>query len=344
MLRKFALLGAAIGAIGLTAADCAIAAQPLPTEFSSQQKRRGGSPQVAPRVNVNRAATINRNVNRNVTVNRNVNIKVNRTTNINRNTKVIRAGQGANNPQFKKVGGPGVKPIAGPGFKPVLGGQGQKVAPLKLGPGKAGPVAFKPANFPVVKLGGNKVVPIWKVGPKKIYWGGKWKTFVPLAAIGAVVVGGAYYYADSYVTVARPYCEGITPDGCRLNWQRVNFEDGDSEWQCVQYCARPGAPPPARTVALLPPPAMAQGGGCEVSIYSEPGFAGTNATSADEQPRLAELGWGNQVASVKVLAGTWDFFTEPDFTGEVTRFAPGDYPDLGPEWSRKAASFMCVQP
>ena len=32
------------------------------------------------------------------------------------------------------------------------------------------------------------------------------------------------------------------------------------------------------------------------------------------------------------------------FTGEVMRYGPGEYPDLGPEWSRKAASFMCAQP
>ena len=215
----------------------------------------------------------------------------------------------------------------------------QKFAPIKAGPGKV--VPFKAGNFPVVKLG-NKVAPVWK-GQKKLYWGGKWKTFVPLAALGAVAIGGAYYYADSYLTVARPYCAGVTPEGCRLNWQRVDFEDGDSEWQCVSYCRRPGAPPPARTVALVAPPPMTQGG-CEMAIFSEPGFGGTNATASDEQPNLGELGWQNQIASVKVAAGTWDFFTEPQFTGEVVRFGPGEYPDLGPDWSKRAGSFMCVQP
>src|SRR6185312_4014128 len=120
-----------------------------------------------------------------------------------------------------------------------------------------------------------------------------------------------------------------TPDGCRLNWQRVDFEGGDSEWQCVQYCPRPGMPPPARTVALVSPPPMPQAGACEVAIFSEPGFGGTNATSADEQPDLGELGWANQVASLRVMSGTWDFFSEPGFTGEVVRYGPGEYPDLG---------------
>jgi hypothetical protein len=167
---------------------------------------------------------------------------------------------------------------------------------------------------------------------------------VPLAALGAVVLGGSYYYADSYLTVARPYCEGITPDGCRLNWQRIDFEDGDSDWQCVQYCRRAGAPPPARTVALVAPPPLPQGGACEIAIFSEPGFGGTNATASDEQPQLSELGWQNQIASVQVKAGTWDFFSDPEFTGETMRLAPGEYPDLGPQWTKRAGSFMCVQP
>ena len=66
--------------------------------------------------------------------------------------------------------------------------------------------------------------------------------------------------------------------------------------------------------------------------------------ASDEQPRLNENGWQNQIASVKVAAGTWDFFSDPEFTGETMRLKPGDYPNLGPEWTKKAGSFMCVQP
>ena len=204
-------------------------------------------------------------------------------------------------------------------------------------------VPFKGGKFPVVKLG-NKVAPVWKGGQKKIWRSGGWRTFVPLAVLGAVAIGGSYYYADSYLTVARPYCEGITPDGCQLHWQRVDFEDGDSDWQCVQYCRRPGAPPPPRTVALVAPPPLPQDGACEISIFSEPDFRGTNATANDEQPQLGELGWQNQIASVQVKAGTWDFFSDPEFTGETMRLEPGEYPDLGPQWTKRAGSFMCVQP
>jgi hypothetical protein len=212
------------------------------------------------------------------------------------------------------------------------------------GPGQASKVSFKPAsNIKFVKLG-KFSAPVWKSGPKKVWYGNKWKVFVPLTALGVVALGGAYYYPDAYLTTSRNYCEGFSEDGCRLNWQRVDFEDGESDWQCVQYCRRPDAPPPPRTVAFVAPPPPAQGAACEIAIFSEPNFSGTNATASEEQPHLSDNGWQNQIASVQVKAGTWDFFSDQEFTGETMRLPPGDYADLGPQWSKKAGSFMCVQP
>jgi hypothetical protein len=202
-------------------------------------------------------------------------------------------------------------------------------------------VALKPVKFPVVKLG-NKVAPIWK-GPKKIWWGGGWKKFIPISAIGVVLVGGTYFYPDGYLGLARPYCEGITPDGCQLNWQMVNFEDGGADWQCVQFCPRRGVLPPPSAAALVAPPPIPQGR-CEVAIYPEASFAGTEVATSEEQPRLSESGWQNQIASVQVRAGTWDFYTEENFGGETMRLPPGPYPTLGPEWTKHIGSFMCSQP
>ncbi|HEY2135104.1 MAG TPA: hypothetical protein VGH49_04410, partial [Xanthobacteraceae bacterium] len=119
---------------------------------------------------------------------------------------------------------------------------------LQLGPGKLNAGIPKQGNFPVIKLANNKIAPFWK--QKKIWWGGGWKVFLPVTAIGVVLVGGSYYYPDGYLGVARPYCDGITPNGCRLNWQRVGFEGGGGDWQCVQFCPRPGAMPPPQAAAL----------------------------------------------------------------------------------------------
>ena len=130
--------------------------------------------------------------------------------------------------------------------------------PFKSGPTKIG--TPKKITFPIIKLTNGKGWPIWKAGPKKIWVGGKWKVFVPFASIPVVLIGGGYYWPDAYVNVGRPYCEGITPDGCHLNWQLVRFEDGGGAYQCVHYCPRPNAPPPAQAAALVAPPPVPQSG------------------------------------------------------------------------------------
>jgi hypothetical protein len=283
-----------------------------------------------------------------------INSNPGRTTNQIQNQKLGGTGAGSD-PKFHKTTGPvggnkviapvgGNKLIAPVGGTNVVGPANLKVSPgnLKLGPGKINPVALKPVTFPIVKLSNNKFAPVWK-GPKQIWWGGKWKSFLPYSAIAVVVIGGSYFYPDAYVGFARPYCAGLTPDGCQLNWQMVNFEDGGGDWQCVQFCPRPNALPPPQAVALVAPPPVPQGT-CEVTIYPDPSFAGAAVTTGDEQPALSQSGWQNQIASIEVKSGTWDFFTDENFTGQTMRLPPGPYQDLGPDWSKKIGSFMCVQP
>jgi hypothetical protein len=248
------------------------------------------------------------------------------------------------NPQALK-GTPAVSPQALKGsVNPGLGKPGPHLG-LKNGPsfGKKlalGPAAgLKPGTF--IKVA-NKSWPIHK-GPHKLWWKGGWKTFVPFTAISVALIGGAYYYPDAYVSVARPYCSGVTPDGCQLNWQQVAFEGGGSEWQCVEYCQRPNQPRPAQAAALVVAPPAPANGRCEVEIFAQPKFAGVNAPSEVDQPRLAEAGWKNEIASIQVKAGTWDFFSEDEFAGENMRLPPGPYPELGPQWTKRIGSFMCVQ-
>ena len=221
-------------------------------------------------------------------------------------------------------------------------GPGPKSSPhvsLKLGPIKVAVVV--PKSFPTIKLA-HRVAPIWRSGPKRIWVGGRWKVFVPFTAIGAVTIGGAYYWPDAYINVGRPYCEGVTADGCRLNWQFVKFDDGGGAYQCVQYCPRPNAPTPPQAVALVPPPPVPQAGACEVTIHSEPNLAGQDATTGDEQPALSQTGWQNAIASIEVKSGVWDFFADENFSGNNMRLRPGTYRTLGPDWTHKINSFMCV--
>jgi hypothetical protein len=131
---------------------------------------------------------------------------------------------------------------------------------------------------------------------------------VPLAALGVVLIGGSYWYPDGYVSVAQPLCGGLTPDGCQLNWRVVDFEDGGGVPQCVQYCPQVG-PPPAR-VAELPPPPPPANGSCEMTIFADPNFGGLSAPTAENQGTLSQAGWLNEISSVQVQSGTWEFYAD----------------------------------
>lgn len=213
---------------------------------------------------------------------------------------------------------------------------------LGVGPGRPGGVRANRGNVNLARLANNRIAPIYR-DQRRHWYRGSWRRFVPLAALGVAFIGGTYLYADGYLSVGRQYCDGVTPDGCHLNWRAVEFEGGGDEWQCVQYCPRPGAMPPPRTVALVAPPPPPQGR-CEISIFSEPNFGSAPVTTGEDQEQLSESGWADQIASLDVKAGVWEVFTDEQFGGESMRLNPGQYPTLAPEFDRKIGSLMCVQP
>ncbi len=214
---------------------------------------------------------------------------------------------------------------------------------LKQGPGK--PITFKPASlkptFPVVSMH-SKVWPVLK-GQKFIWLGGNRHFFIPVGLLGVALIGGSYWYPDGYVSIAGPLCIGFTPDGCQLEWRTVDFEDGGYATQCVQYCPQAG-PPPARVVTLPPKPALAMNGNCQLTIYENPGFTGLSAPTSDNQPLLSEAGWKDEISSIQVESGTWDFFNDENFGGDSIRMSSGSYPTLVAEWNKRIGSFMCVEP
>jgi hypothetical protein len=225
--------------------------------------------------------------------------------------------------------------------QPVVTQKPLNVLTLKQGPGK--PVTFKPAatKFPVVNMH-NKFWPVLK-GQKFIWIGGHRRFFIPVGLLGVALIGGSYWYPDGYVSIAGPLCTGFTPDGCLLEWRLVDFEDGGSAAECVQYCPQVGAPP-AKVVTLPPPPVLAVNGNCQLTIYENPGFSGLSAPTSDNQPLLSETGWKDEISSIQVQAGTWDFFSEENFGGDSIRMAAGSYPQLVSEWNKRIGSFMCVEP
>jgi hypothetical protein len=214
------------------------------------------------------------------------------------------------------------------------------IRPL-LKPPPGGFLQSRPA-FPVVQQNGR----FWPLhrDHKAIWFHGHRHFFVPAALLGAILLGDSYWYPDGYVSMDGPACTGYTADGCQLEWRMVDFEDdGGGAPQCVQYCPQAG-PPPEQAASLPPPLALTQSGACQTTIFSEPNFGGNSAPTGDSQPILSSTGWRNEIASVVVAAGTWDFFADENFGGESLRLTPGTYPRLPPEWTQHIGSFMCVEP
>lgn len=186
---------------------------------------------------------------------------------------------------------------------------------------------------------------IWR-GPRHIWRGPNRYQLVGLATLGVLAFGAYTYYPYGYVSVAAPLCDGVTDDGCRLTWRDVPLEEGGVEPQCVQWCPQ-GYEPPAEPAAVAAPvavatPAVGQGGGCELTGYADPQLQGVSFTTGESFPTLDQ--WKNQIGSVRVAAGTWDFYSDENFGGEVMRLNPGEYPNLGDDWTYAIGSFMCVSP
>ena len=93
--------------------------------------------------------------------------------------------------------------------------------------------------------------------------------------------------------------------------------------------------------AVVPAPEPAPATGCELLIYSEANFKGMSAPSDQDQSGLGESGWQNEIASVEIKSGTWDFYSDEDYRGEMIRRGAGTYPALDPKWSKHIGSFMC---
>jgi hypothetical protein len=76
---------------------------------------------------------------------------------------------------------------------------------------------------------------VWRSG-YRIRHGSGWRTFVALNTLGAIAIGSNEYYPYAYISAPEDYCQGLTEDGCELNWEQVQTEEGDVIDQCVAYC------------------------------------------------------------------------------------------------------------
>ena len=176
---------------------------------------------------------------------------------------------------------------------------------------------------------------------RRIWWNNGWRNLIGISLLTGWAIGDEFYYPEGYVAYSQPLCTGYTDDGCALRWQDVATDDGSTIPQCVQAC--PKVRRPVAVAAPGPAPvAAAPRTGCEVVVFQDKNLAGQSFKTTEDQPLLNDQ-WNKQISSIQVVAGTWDFSTEPQFGGDAMRLAPGSYKDLGANWDDQISSFMCTQ-
>ena len=105
----------------------------------------------------------------------------------------------------------------------------------------------------------------------------------------------------------------------------------------------PGGPVvvPGRVVSPTCPVCPVQA--CLVAVYADPNLTGLSVETDQNQPRLDQSQWQNQISSIMVKSGTWDFYPELEFRGQPLRLSAGSFPVLEPQWTKRIGSFMCVR-
>lgn len=92
--------------------------------------------------------------------------------------------------------------------------------------------------------------------------------------------------------------------------------------------------------AAIAPPARAQVG-CDVIVYWDANFRGESWRTQYDQVYVGNH-WNDQISSIRVLSGVWEFFWDANYGGERMRLGHGDYAYVGNHWNDQISSFRCV--
>ncbi len=82
--------------------------------------------------------------------------------------------------------------------------------------------------------------------------------------------------------------------------------------------------------------------GCETSVYWDGDLKGEMWRGTRDQPTLSN-GWNDQISSIQISSGNWEFYEHENYGGRVLRLGPGRYPVLTDEWNDTISSFRCVE-
>jgi uncharacterized protein YkwD len=80
-----------------------------------------------------------------------------------------------------------------------------------------------------------------------------------------------------------------------------------------------------------------------VEIFVDSNFSGTTSGALDQDYSYVGDFWNDQISSIKVYSGTWEFFEHANFQGRSFRLTPGEYSWVTNEWNDLVSSFKQVE-
>jgi CubicO group peptidase (beta-lactamase class C family) len=83
--------------------------------------------------------------------------------------------------------------------------------------------------------------------------------------------------------------------------------------------------------------------GCEVIVYPQENFGGKPLRTNNDDKRLPE-GYNDQISSIRIVSGQWDFYEHYSFNGRALKLGPGEYARLDGGWNSIISSLRCIEP
>jgi hypothetical protein len=96
-------------------------------------------------------------------------------------------------------------------------------------------------------------------------------------------------------------------------------------------------------LGIHPDRALAQRGGCDVIVYWDADFLGEARRITRSLPFVGRH-WNDQISSIRVIAGVWEFYWDANYRGEVMIKEPGAYRYVGDHWNDQISSMRCIRP
>lgn len=71
-----------------------------------------------------------------------------------------------------------------------------------------------------------------------------------------------------------------------------------------------------------------EAGAAEIAVFKQPDFSGETLAFRGGATNLSGVGFQDQISSIVVKSGRWEFCTQPRFRGDCVVLEPGAYPAL----------------